>query len=71
MITSDSGSEDWSGLPNANELAIVLGNEEKGVKRLLNENSDFKLRIPMHGEISSLNVAVSCGIVLDRIINRI
>jgi 23S rRNA (guanosine2251-2'-O)-methyltransferase len=71
VITSDSGSEDWSGLPNANELAIVLGNEEKGVKRLLNENSDFKLRIPMHGEISSLNVAVSCGIVLDRIINRI
>jgi 23S rRNA (guanosine2251-2'-O)-methyltransferase len=71
VITSDSGSEDWSGLPEANELAIVLGNEEKGVKRLLNENSDFKLRIPMHGEISSLNVAVSCGIVLDRIINRI
>lgn len=70
ITTSDTGSEDWSGLPSSNELAIVLGNEEKGVKRLLNDNSDFKLRIPMHGQISSLNVTVSCGIVLDRIINR-
>jgi 23S rRNA (guanosine2251-2'-O)-methyltransferase len=70
VTTSDSGSEDWSGLPSSNELAIVLGNEEKGVKKLLGDNSDFKLRIPMHGQISSLNVTVSCGIVLDRIINR-
>lgn len=70
VTTSDTGSEDWSGLPASNELALVLGNEEKGVKRVLNDNSDFKLRIPMHGEISSLNVAVSCGILLDRVINR-
>ena len=68
-ITSDQGNEDWSNLPPKENLVIVLGNEEKGVKRLIHENSDYQLRIPLHGSISSLNVTVSCGIILDRIIN--
>lgn len=71
ISSSDSGDEDWSGLPTPMECAIILGNEEKGVRKLIYENSDFKLRIPLRGEISSLNVTVACGIILDRIVNRI
>jgi 23S rRNA (guanosine2251-2'-O)-methyltransferase len=70
LATSDQGEDDWDNLPAAENLAIIMGNEGEGAKRLLLEESDYVVQIPMHGEISSLNVAVATGIVLDRIVNR-
>lgn len=48
-------------------LAIVLGNEGKGVSRLVRKNCDFLLRIPMLGEVGSLNVSVAAGVALYEI----
>ena len=70
LATSDRGLDSWEKLPKPNELAIIMGNEGEGVKRLLLEKADFVCKIPMHGEISSLNVVVATGIVLDRVTNR-
>lgn len=44
-------------------LAVVIGSEGAGMSRLVGEKCDFMLRIPMAGEISSLNAAVSFAIV--------
>ncbi|MBX3700022.1 MAG: 23S rRNA (guanosine(2251)-2'-O)-methyltransferase RlmB [Dokdonella sp.] len=45
-------------------LALVLGGEGEGMRRLTREACDFLVRIPMRGDIESLNVSVSTGIVL-------
>lgn len=45
-------------------LAIVMGNEGKGMRRLTRENCDSLVKIPMAGEISSLNVSVATGVCL-------
>ncbi|NQZ31847.1 MAG: 23S rRNA (guanosine(2251)-2'-O)-methyltransferase RlmB [Oceanospirillaceae bacterium] len=45
-------------------LAIVMGAEGKGMRRLTQENCDFLLKIPMAGEVSSLNVSVAAGVCL-------
>lgn len=46
------------------KIAIVIGNEGFGMSRLVKENCDFLVKIPMKGKISSLNAAVSTGIVV-------
>jgi 23S rRNA (guanosine2251-2'-O)-methyltransferase len=45
-------------------VAIILGSEESGISSDLLNMSDIKARIPMSGEIASLNVGVAAGMVL-------
>lgn len=54
-------------LPDADlkgPLAIIMGSEENGISDSLLKVCDDKIKIPMYGSISSLNVSVAAGIVL-------
>jgi len=44
--------------------AFVIGSEGKGISRLVSENCDHIVNIPMNGQISSLNASVSAAILL-------
>mgnify|MGYP004588868177 CR=1 FL=1 len=45
-------------------LAIVIGNEGKGISDLVKRNCDFSVKIPMKGKVTSLNASVSTGIIV-------
>ena len=45
-------------------LALVMGSEGKGLRRLTRECCDFRLRLPMRGAVASLNVSVAAGVAL-------
>ena len=45
-------------------LALVMGAEEKGLRRLTRENCDLLVKLPMAGAVSSLNVSVASGVCL-------
>jgi len=45
-------------------IAIVVGNEGKGIRKLVKEKCDFLVKIPMYGKIGSLNASVAGGLVL-------
>jgi 23S rRNA (guanosine2251-2'-O)-methyltransferase len=45
-------------------LAIVVGSEGEGIRQLVRQKCDFMLRLPMHGQIASLNASVAGSIVL-------
>lgn len=51
-------------------IALIVGNEEKGLRRLTAENCDFLVKIPMKGKIKSLNVSVASGILLFEILRK-
>lgn len=51
-------------------LAIVMGAEGKGMRRLTKEHCDALVSIPMQGELQSLNVSVATGIVLYEVLRQ-
>ena len=51
-------------------LALVIGSEGFGMSRLVKENCDFLVKIPMKGKITSLNASVSAGIVIYEIVSK-
>lgn len=52
-------NQDYSGA-----ICIVIGSEGFGMSRLVKENTDILVKIPMKGQITSLNASVSAGIVI-------
>jgi 23S rRNA (guanosine2251-2'-O)-methyltransferase len=51
-------------------IAWVLGAEGEGMRRLTRENCDLLVKIPMAGEVESLNVSVSAGVCLFESVRR-
>ncbi len=65
-ITGLAGDTDTSiyGLDFKGPVALVLGSEGEGMRRLTRELCDFVAKIPMPGTMESLNVSVATGVVL-------
>ena len=51
-------------------IAIVIGSEGFGISRLVKENCDFMVKIPMKGKITSLNASVSAGIIIYEVVKQ-
>lgn len=50
--------------------ALVMGSEGKGLHRLVAENCDMLIKIPMQGKIESLNVSVATRVILFEALRR-
>ena len=48
-------------------IALVVGNEGKGISRLVREHCDLLIRVPMRGHVGSLNAAIAGSIALYEI----
>jgi 23S rRNA (guanosine2251-2'-O)-methyltransferase len=51
-------------------IAIVMGNEGKGLRHLVKQSCDHLIHIPMAGEVQSLNVSVATGVTLFEVIRQ-
>jgi 23S rRNA (guanosine2251-2'-O)-methyltransferase len=63
-------AKDYDKLDYKLPVAIIFGNEEKGIRKLITENCDFLVKISLMGKIQSLNVSVSAGILLFEILRQ-
>lgn len=65
VVGADGGAEQSLYAADLNRpLALVLGAEGEGMRRLTRDSCDFLVRIPMAGQVESLNVSVAAGIAL-------
>lgn len=63
-------SQNYSEQNYKGATAIVVGNEEKGIRRSIAEHCDHLIQIPMLGKTQSLNVSVATGIILFEIVRQ-
>ena len=61
---ADMAGEDYRERDYRGATALVIGNEGRGIPRLVREKCDFIVSLPLHGKISSLNASVAAGILM-------
>ena len=68
--TDMDGTDNYNEVKYDSGVGIVVGSEGFGMSRLVKENCDFLIRIPMARKINSLNASVSASIVMYEVMNQ-
>jgi 23S rRNA (guanosine2251-2'-O)-methyltransferase len=71
VVGLDAAAQDlWTKPDYRVPTALVLGSEGHGIRPLVRQHCDFLVRLPMLGQVESLNVSVTAGIVLYEILRQ-
>ena len=67
IVGTDMQGDNYCELKYDMPSCLIIGNEGKGMSKIVKNNCDYLVSIPMEGQIDSLNASVSCGIILSEI----
>jgi len=70
IIGADLEGSIFTEIDYSGKIALVIGSEDRGMSRLVKENCDFIAKIPMVGQINSLNASVAAGIMIQEAVQR-
>ena len=70
FVCADMGGTTMYDLDLKGPIGLVVGNEGKGVSRLVKEKCDFIASVPMFGDIDSLNASVATGVLAYEIVRQ-
>ena len=70
FVCADMGGTTMYELDLKGAIGLVIGNEGKGVSRLVKDKCDFVASIPMFGDIDSLNASVAAGVLAYEIVRQ-
>jgi 23S rRNA (guanosine2251-2'-O)-methyltransferase len=68
--TDAAGKEDYREFDGTMPLGLVIGSEGKGIGRLIRDKCDFLLRLPMAGQVSSLNASVAAALLMYEVYRK-
>lgn len=70
FVCADMDGEKMYDIDLTGPIGLVIGNEGEGVGRLIKEKCDFIAKIPMYGDIDSLNASVATGILAYEVVRQ-
>jgi 23S rRNA (guanosine2251-2'-O)-methyltransferase len=70
IAATEKANSDYSDVDMTQPLALILGSEESGISDELLKAADVLVRIPIKGEIQSLNVSVAAGVIIYEILRQ-
>lgn len=68
--TALEDSVDYRLIDYSSKIALVIGNEGRGMSRLVSKECDFIAGIPMYGKVNSLNASVASGIMIYEVVRN-
>lgn len=67
---ADMSGVNYNEVDYAPKSALIIGNEGKGLARIIRENCDTIVSIPMYGKVNSLNASVAAGILVYDLVKK-
>ncbi|MFV0255459.1 MAG: 23S rRNA (guanosine(2251)-2'-O)-methyltransferase RlmB [Erysipelotrichaceae bacterium] len=67
IIGVELGGQDYKTIDYNMPICLIIGSEGKGISRLVKENCDYLVSLPMRGLVNSLNASVATGVMLYEI----
>lgn len=64
VYAAEADGEDYRKVDYADKICLIIGSEGFGLTKIVRQNSDVIISIPMKGHVNSLNASVSAGILL-------
>lgn len=71
VVGTDMDGEHYRDIDYRGKSVLVIGNEGKGISDLVLKNCDFVAKIPMYGQVNSLNASVAAGIMIYEVVRQI
>ena len=68
--TDPSAEKLYTEIDYATPLALVIGNEGKGMRHLVKEKCDFLVKIPLYGKVQSLNASVAGALIMYEVVRK-
>lgn len=68
--TDENGEKDYRTLDGETAIALVIGNEGRGISRLTKEHCDWMVQLPMSGAIPSLNASVAASLLMYEVYRK-
>lgn len=68
--TDASPDKSYKDIDHSTSVAVVIGSEGKGMSKLVKQNCDYLVSIPMMGKVNSLNASVSASIIMYELLNK-
>jgi 23S rRNA (guanosine2251-2'-O)-methyltransferase len=65
-----AGKKEYTAVDYRDPVALVVGNEGKGIRRLVREHCDHLVRIPLRGNVESLNASVAGALVMYEVVRQ-
>jgi len=70
LYGADMNGNDFHNINFAPKTCLVIGNEGKGLSRIVESSCDYIVSIPMYGKVNSLNASVAAGILIYEVVKR-